>query len=519
MNILFFLNKKRKQISKRKLDEINFELLNDLSAYHSKNDLSIDKVTWHDLDMNNVFFEANHTTTTAGEETLYYWLHNPTNNKETLKERSKHINDFVKDKEVALKLRENISSIDYIEYDYRDIIKNRFNKNIIELILFYILTLLSLISIIYTVITFDATIIPLLMIVFAINGLIHYKYLKRYNSQIDTLAYALKLLSTSKKISKLLKNIYPKMSNELDEIWKELNKIRKKTLFIFKVEGLDVIGDYMNVIFLIKGRNYLSIATEIIKHQDSLVRLYDIIGELDALLSVGIYRDSLRYYCEPIFNNDLKMITIENMYHPLLEDPITNNLETTSSIAITGSNMSGKSTFLRTIGINVLMAQSICTVLAKNYKGKFYQLITSISLNDDITSGKSYFLMEAEAIKRMVEKSNDNLPLLILIDEIFKGTNPTERLAASMEILNLLASSNTITFVATHDLQILPQLKGYEYYYFTENITEEGMDFDYKIHKGIASTRNAIKILEHLKYPDDLINKINKRIELIELSK
>jgi DNA mismatch repair ATPase MutS len=216
-------------------------------------------------------------------------------------------------------------------------------------------------------------------------------------------------------------------------------------------------------------------------------------------------------------SDESKDMNIVDMYHPLLEKPISNTISIDSSIAITGSNMSGKSTFLRTVGLSSLFAQSICTSLSKEHSSKFYRLVTSISLNDDILQGKSYFLMEAEAIKRMVDSCNDETPLLILIDEIFKGTNPVERLAASMEILNLLAKANTKTLVATHDLQILPELKNYEYYYFTENVTKDSLEFDYKIHEGITSTRNAIKVLEFINYPSGLVDLINKRIEVMEL--
>lgn len=177
------------------------------------------------------------------------------------------------------------------------------------------------------------------------------------------------------------------------------------------------------------------------------------------------------------------------MYHPLITHPVANDFNIDSSIAITGSNMSGK----------------------------FYRILSSISLNDDILQGKSYFLMEAEAIKRMVAYKDDEYPSLMLIDEIFKGTNPVERLASSMEILNDLGRGNTRTIVATHDLQILPELIDYKYYYFKENVTQETLDFDYKVHSGISSTRNAIKILEFIHYPSELIKRINHKIETLEV--
>lgn len=307
------------------------------------------------------------------------------------------------------------------------------------------------------------------------------------------------------------------LANRLEKLNKELDNIFKRGTVIFRIEGIDIIADYINIAFLVKEISFLMISKQINNYKKEIVEIYKLIGELDAVLSIHQFRNDLDYYCEPIINDDEKEIHIMDMYHPLINNPIANSIDIITSIAITGSNMSGKSTFLRSVAVNTLFSQSICTSLSKVHRARFYRLIISISLNDNILHGKSYFLMEAEAIKRMVSLKDNQYASLILIDEIFKGTNPVERLAASMEILNMLAAGNTKTIVATHDLQILPQLIGYQYYYFTENVTKDSLEFDYKIHKGITTTRNAIKILEFIKYPDELISKINERIEIIEV--
>jgi DNA mismatch repair ATPase MutS len=245
------------------------------------------------------------------------------------------------------------------------------------------------------------------------------------------------------------------------------------------------------------------------------VKLYHLIGELDAILSIVKYRKSIKYYSEPKFTFESDEIKLEDVYHPLIDNPVSNTISIDHDIAITGSNMSGKSTFLRTIGINSVLSQSICTALAKTYESRLYRLITSISLKDALVDSKSYFFMEAEAIKRMIDVKDDDYPTIVLIDEIFKGTNPLERYAASMEILNTLGKGNTKTIVATHDLNILPELKGYEFYYFSENISSHAIEFNFKIHSGRTSTRNAIKILEYVKYPRELLGKINSRVAVM----
>ncbi|WP_273321716.1 MutS-related protein [Vallitalea guaymasensis] len=504
-------------IRKKKYKEIDFKLLASTNKYYKESEAHIDEVTWQDLDMDNVFADINHTVTTPGEEKLYCWLRNPADNKQDFNKRKNHINSFKKDRAVSNNLRLALSRIKYCDFDFRETINKGFLINNLLLIGMILLVILNVGILAVSLITMNFTALPLFIITMAASIIIHFRFSMTYNAQLQVIGYIIKILSFSKKNWKSVEKVSPDLADRLKELNSKLSKITKKGSAIFKVEGLDVIGDYINILFLIKEINFLRVSSLINKNKKDLIRLYNNVGDLDAGLSIDRYRRDLKYYCEPDMDSEFDDINIIDMYHPLLENPISNTIDIGSSIAITGSNMSGKSTFLRTVGLNSLFAQGICTSLSKEHRAKFYKLVTSISLNDDILQGKSYFLMEAEAIKRMVDSCNDETPLLILIDEIFKGTNPVERLAASMEILNLLAAANTKTLVATHDLQILPELKGYEYYYFTENVTKDSLEFDYKVHKGITSTRNAIKILEFIKYPGDLVDLINKRIEVMEL--
>ena len=178
--------------------------------------------------------------------------------------------------------------------------------------------------------------------------------------------------------------------------------------------------------------------------------------------------------------------------------------------------MSGKSTFLRTLGLNILFSQTICTCLAKSYKGSFFNIITSISPNDSILSGKSYYYGEAEALLRIIKGCSDQIASFCIVDEIFRGTNPIERVSAAAEILQYLIDHNSLTVVATHDLELTDILVGqYECYYFSEDVGKEGLIFDYLIKKGVSNTRNAIKLLKFLGYPEEIVNKSNERIEMI----
>jgi DNA mismatch repair ATPase MutS len=507
----YFIRYKDKLGEKKKYEEIKFDALKESMKYFESTESSVDDITWDDLNMDKVYTKMNYTLTTPGEEYLYNWLRNPLDNDASIEQRKKLLDD-VKEYE-----GQGLEGIGYCDYDFKDVVKNGFKSSFAMLSVFALLALSSVALIVYSAIIKELTLLPVLGALFLVNLLIHYKFSLKYGAQMDILIYTLKILSYSSKNKKTLKKIMPKLVLSVEAFDESFVSVMNKVVSLFKKEGMDLIADYINITFLIKEINFLIVSMKIDRRRQELFNVYDGIGKIDACRSILRYRKDLKYYSEPELISGRNEMSLEDVYHPLIEDFVSNSIVAKESVAITGSNMSGKSTFLRTLGINTLFSQSIMTSLSKSYSGEFCRLITSISLSDNIMNNKSFFLMEAEAIKRMISYKDYDYPSLVLIDEIFKGTNPTERLAASVEILNLLAMSNVKVFVATHDLPILKDLDKYEFYYFKENVTDESLSFDYKIHKGISNTRNAIKILKYVKYPESLLNNINGRISTMEV--
>jgi len=127
-------------------------------------------------------------------------------------------------------------------------------------------------------------------------------------------------------------------------------------------------------------------------------------------------------------------------------------------------------------------------------------------------------MAEVESILRIIKALEKDEPVFCPIDEIFRGTNPIERISMSAEILTYLNNKKTISIVATHDRELVDILReNYEFYYFSENVdSNKGLSFDYKIKKGISQTRNAIKLLEYMCYPKEITDKSYKRAETIE---
>ena len=126
-------------------------------------------------------------------------------------------------------------------------------------------------------------------------------------------------------------------------------------------------------------------------------------------------------------------------------------------------------------------------------------------------------MAEAEALLRIINALDLELPVFCPIDEIFRGTNPIERISSSAEILTYINSKKSISIVATHDRELTEILKeNYDFFYFSEKVDSKGLNFDYKLKKGVSKTRNAIKLLDHIGYPKEIIKKSYNRAETLE---
>ena len=168
--------------------------------------------------------------------------------------------------------------------------------------------------------------------------------------------------------------------------------------------------------------------------------------------------------------------------------------------------MSGKTTFIRVTGINVLTALTLNTCFARSFSLPRLQLFSAILMNDDLMNDKSFYLEEVQTIKEMIDISSQKEPHLFLLDEIYKGTNTVERVSGGKAVLSWLNRGNNLVFISTHDIELTELLHvEYDLYHFSEQVDNRNISFDYKIKAGKMKTRNAIKILEVNGYPPELI--------------
>lgn len=243
-----------------------------------------------------------------------------------------------------------------------------------------------------------------------------------------------------------------------------------------------------------------------------------IFGYLDSMISIASFRESLPYYSLPELKEEKRAyLKVENLYHPLLSHPVANSIEAKKGILVTGSNASGKSTFLKNIAVNTILAQTAYTATASEYQAPYFKVMTSMALRDDLERGESYFIVEIRSLKRILEEAEKEECLLCIIDEVLRGTNTIERIGASSRILADLERDHVLPFAATHDIELSYILEDlYENYHFEEEVKEHEVVFNYLLKKGRVTTRNAIRLLEMTGYKTSLSEGARKAVKDFE---
>ncbi len=228
------------------------------------------------------------------------------------------------------------------------------------------------------------------------------------------------------------------------------------------------------------------------------------IGEFEALTSLSVICNVKGNYSFPVIDEDNKTgFKAADIVHPLIQEDVavSNSIELNGQTCIiTGSNMSGKTTFLRNIGVNLVLAYAGGPVCGKYFKTSCMKIFTSMRVQDDVSQGISTFYAEILRIKHMVTYSDNKTPMICLIDEIFKGTNSADRITGATEIIKKLSKPWIITIVSTHDFELCDLENSKEIdavnYHFSEYYEDNKLYFDYKIKNGKCESTNAKYLLK-----------------------
>lgn len=477
----------------------------------------IDDQTFSDVTLESLYKEMDGTYSNAGEAKLYEMLRNPVRDKKVLNDRSDFMEYFSKNEEDRVEVQSILFELNKDKtFNFIELLINEYEGNSFKKIAYFILgKVLPIISIVIGI--FYPPMFGVFVALIIINSIITAKERGiNSNKPYQGIYYAAKLIKCGNKLSKLKIEKLESYQLRIEEVMKNLGSDAKNLKVISSISGdiadfsvLEPIIELVRSIFLSVDSAYYNMIDKLNDHKKDLRDLYDAIGEIDALIAVQGYKEKSEYESvKPEFEENCGFKII-NGAHPLIKDVVKNSIVVDNKgIVLTGTNMSGKSTFLRMIGLNIILAQSFNFVHAKEYKSEFLNFVSSISPEDDIISGKSYYIAEAEAVLRIIKALDGEFKVFCCIDEIFRGTNPIERIAASEEILKYIQSRKSLSIVATHDKELTDLLyETHDFYHFSEDISDsKGLIFDYKLKKGVLKTRNAIKILKYIGYPDEIVN-------------
>ena len=489
--------------------------LDHLQGYYKNHstDYQIDDTTWNDLNMDGVFARMNYCLSATGEEYLYHMLRTPLLD-DDFDSLEKKVSFLQKNEDARISLQLIFSKIGrnirYSIYDYIDYLKDAGKFSNREHYLMLVLMALSI-----CVCFFNFSIGFVAFVVLVVINLIRYFAVKGdIEPYLASYRYILRVIRSVSFFEKV--NI-PELEDDISALKKAASELKgfSKGSYILMSQSrmnsggnpAELILDYIRIATHIDLIKFNQMYKEISLHRDDLDTILTITGRIEAYISIACFRESFKgSFCIPEFEGD--RYDAKELIHPLIQNAVANDISTKEGILITGSNASGKSTFLKTCAINTVLAQSIHTVLGKEYKAPLFEVYSSMALNDNIFEGDSYYIVEIKSIKRILDaaaKSGNRV--LCFVDEVLRGTNTIERIAASTEILKTFVKRNVTCFAATHDIELTSLLKdSLGIYHFEGNVTDNDVHFDYKIKSGPATNRNAIKLLGVLGYDESIVD-------------
>ncbi len=464
-------------------------------------DRQVDDVTWNDLDMDAVYRRLNRTQSNAGEETLYAMLREIDVSDDALVRRNRWMQALGADEAGRFALQKQLHKLGR-DHDHGAFTFLR-DPQACRPSYAWVYGMLAALPLVFLGIGFLRPVwFAGIAVSFLINTIVYYRTRMIWQSKQAAVRQIAAVLCCTRQLSK---RAVPGMEDGFRGIGTLCAKLkpiaRWNGLYAMqRVNDYDFLTDYFRIAFQLDMISLMRLASFIKRHSEEVYRLYSLVGEIDACIAVASVRASLERYAVPTFVSE-KRVEAEKMVHPLLKAPVANDLDWRQNVLITGSNASGKSTFVKAIALNAILAQSVCTCWAEAFSMPRAQVMSSMALRDDVQGGDSYFIVEIKSLKRILSALRGDRITLCFIDEILRGTNTVERIASSSALLCYLGDQNALCIAATHDMELTQLLPTYRQVHFREEITPQGMVFPYRVTEGVSKTRNAIRLLEQHAFP------------------
>lgn len=470
---------------------------------------SVDGTTWNDLDMDEVYKRLDSCGTSLGEEYLYSLLHRFPDEAETAR-RETLIELFDQNPELRLQVQMLLHRLG-----------KRPQNGLAEFIGGARTQAPGSPWVYKALAVFPAVLLPLVffspaagtvsvLTAACANILISFFVGKRIELDGPSVRYFSAVLALCGSLCKIKDESFSGFRKELSSALSPLKRLRGtlsgSVRSGFIMSEMDTMMEFGRMISLAQIRSYNRTVRMVSRKRNACEKLCGAVAELDAAIAVLSFRKSLPCCCRPHFIESMKL-NVRDIFHPLLRDPVPNSAVFDKSAVITGSNASGKSTFMKAVAVNGILAVSLNTCTARVYQAPKVPVISSMAVRDSITAGESYYISEIKSLRRVLERVS-RTPCLCFVDEILKGTNTAERIAASAAILQYLCRKNCLCLVATHDIELTRILGAdFENYHFSEQITDSDILFDYLIKPGPSQTTNAVRLLSYFGFDGGIVSR------------
>jgi DNA mismatch repair ATPase MutS len=317
----------------------------------------------------------------------------------------------------------------------------------------------------------------------------------------------IRLMEREKFQSTHLKHLQEKLSGDglragesLTSLFKLLNSFDQRLNILVAI--------LLNILFLYDIQVWLRLGKWKARHKTAVASWFEALSELDALASLSVYAfNNAEAVTYPVITEGEFTFEATEMGHPLLHPGarVCNTVSFSGApriLVITGANMAGKSTFLRTLSVNLILAMNGVPVCAKAFRFTPCDLLSSIKIQDSLSNHESYFYAELVRIRQIIEHLQANPRTLVVLDEILRGTNTHDKQTGSRGLLGKLVSLNAVAIVATHDLTLGELETAYPgtvlNHCFEVELTGDQLIFDYKLKPGISQKLNASYLMKKM---------------------
>lgn len=516
---LLFERTIKEALLKINVDEIDFLENNKLPFENGIEFNDFSHPYTYDLDIfgdHSLFQNLNRTATFIGKKTLSNRLI-----KALEPEKIIHNQEAVDELSQKLDWRQDFSAFAKNTHDsqssYEQLLKwCQFNSESLPkwaLVLLYVGPALFGICLLSYLISSKDFLLDLTFYVFIFNLMILGKFLKRITLEI---AHSGKINKTIEQYSALLQKIENESftSYKLLDLQKKLQfKTELASIHIKKLSELfsknDTIANYITAIlfngtFLFNLHVLKSLVAWKKENATALESWLEVIGEFEFLLSLANFKYNNPDFVNPVLNSKYE-IDFENMSHPLLSNKtrIGNDVSfhPRSFMILTGSNMSGKSTFLRSLGVNMVLAGSGAVVCATKAQVHPMPILVSMRLSDSLSDSQSYFFAEIKRLKLIMD-GLESKPAFVLLDEILRGTNSDDKRNGTIEVVKKVINKKAIGAIATHDIEVCLTTNEYPETLinscFEVEIVNNDLHFDYKLREGVCKNKSATFLMEKM---------------------